>query len=736
MTALGKWRHYLLTSKEFEIWTDHQNLCYFWKAQKLNWRQARWVTELGEYNFMMHHKPGKTNIKADIHLRQVDDNRGEDDNKDIKVLKDEWFRRIETIWREEIAEETKKEAEQLLERLVLELEGEKRQEAIEGLARELWEEWMRSMEVEMKMGEDVIVQRIKRLMKNERRIDQAVEKALRNEEKEWEREEGMITWKNRIYMPKDRALWGDIIQAHHDEKVAGHPGRYKTQELITRNYWWPYIQSDVRWYVKGCQPCQQAKMRKGKIHALLQPNTIPEQPWEHITIDFITRLPISQGYNAIMVVVDWFTKYVIVIPTTAEISSMGTAKLFRNNVWKQFGIPWKVISDQGPQFAAQFMKDLHQLVGTKTNISTAYHPQTDSQTERMNQEIEQYLHIFMNERQTDWVDWLSLATFSYNDKEQTSTGQLPFFLNHGRHPNKGLEPRQEVKSQVAQDFINNLTKARTEAQATLTKVAETMKTFYDKKRAGAHNYDKGDKVWLEGSNITMTQPSKKLGEKWYGPFEVLGKEGLMAYRLKLPATWKKIYPGFNEALLTPYKPPVYPQQQLPQLAPPIIVEGDEEYEVDEILDSWMRNFKLQYLVRWKDYPTRVDWTWEPESNIMHAPEAIKDFHTKNPSVPWWLPLDTRTILFRQIPNDNIPIHVPQRMWSSTRKIFNWEDGIFEQHNGDWDAHPKMGVMLWTNIFNFSTYLFTINGLSKKQHRTRSQDQERGNHVDTASHSIT
>ena len=160
-----------------------------------------------------------------------------------------------------------------------------------------------------------------------------------------------------------------------------------------------------------------------------------------------------------MVVVDRFTKYVIAVPTTGEISSMGTAKLFRDHVWKQFGIPRKVISDRGPQFAAQFMKDLHQLVRTKTNISTAYHPQTDGQTERMNQEIKQYLRIFVNEQQTDWVDWLSLATFSYNDKEQTSTGQSPFFLNHGTHPNKGLEPRQEVKSQAAQDFADNLAKA-------------------------------------------------------------------------------------------------------------------------------------------------------------------------------------------------------------------------------------------------------------------------------------
>ena len=162
--------------------------------------------ELGEYNFTMHHKPGKTNIKADILLRQADHNRGEDDNKDVTVLKDEWFIRIETVRKEEIAEETRKEAERHLGKLVPDLEGEAKQEAIEALATTLQEEWMRSMEVELKTGEDAIVQHIKRMTKNERRIDRAVEKALRNEEKEWEREEGMITWKNQIYVPKDRAL--------------------------------------------------------------------------------------------------------------------------------------------------------------------------------------------------------------------------------------------------------------------------------------------------------------------------------------------------------------------------------------------------------------------------------------------------------------------------------------------------------------------------------------------------
>ena len=474
MTALDEWWHYLLTSKEFEIWMDHQNLCYFQKAQKLNWRQARWVMELGEYNFTMHHKPGKTNVKADILLRWVDHNRGEDNNKDITVLKDEWFRRIETVQRKEMEEGTKREVEQHLGRIVPELEGEKQQEAVEALAEMLREEWMRSMEVEMRTGEEAIIQQIKKLTKNERRIDQTVEKALRNKEKEWEREEGMITgFTCQKIEPYEETSFKPTMTKRPQDTLDDTKPRNWSPGTTGGHTFSPV--SDDTW--KGVNPVNKWKREKGKSTPLYNQMPSLNNLGEHITIDFITGLPILQGYNAIMVVVNRFTKYVIAIPTTREISSMGTTKLLHDHMWKQFGIPWKVISDWGPQFAAQIMKALHQLVGMKTNISTAYHPQMDGQTEWMNQEIKQYLWIFINKWQTNWVDWLSLATFSYNNKEQTSTGHSPFFLNHGRHPNKGLEPHHKVKSQAAQDFINELSKAQTEAKAALTKVERRWRHF-------------------------------------------------------------------------------------------------------------------------------------------------------------------------------------------------------------------------------------------------------------------
>jgi len=145
----------------------------------------------------------------------------------------------------------------------------------------------------------------------------------------------------------------------------------------------------------------------------LMPNPIPNAPWTDISVDFITGLPEAQGYDAILVVCDRFTKQVHIIPTTKETNSLGLARLYRDHVWKLHGLPNTVISDRGPQFASGFMKELNKILGIDTKLSTAYHLQTDGQTERMNQELEQYLRMFVDYRQTNCPEWLAIAEFSY-----------------------------------------------------------------------------------------------------------------------------------------------------------------------------------------------------------------------------------------------------------------------------------------------------------------------------------
>ena len=181
-------------------------------------------------------------------------------------------------------------------------------------------------------------------------------------------------------------------------------------------------------------------------------NPILTGPWIDISLDFVTRLPEAQGYDAIFDVCNCFMKQVHIISTTQETSSLGLARLYWDHVWKLHGLPNMVISDRGPQFAAGFMRELNKILGIQMKLSMAYHPQTDGQTKQMNQELEQFLRMFVNYHQTDWLEWLAIAEFSYNNKIQSSTKISPFYANYGYNPHMGFKLRN-VKVQAMEDFV-------------------------------------------------------------------------------------------------------------------------------------------------------------------------------------------------------------------------------------------------------------------------------------------
>lgn len=584
MAAIEEWRPYLLgASQPFEIWTDHRNLQYFRKPQKLNYRQARWVVTLQDYDFQLSHRPGALMTKADLLSRRADHYQGEDYNRDVVLLKPEVF----------------------------------------------------AGEIVLEALDADFVRRAKRSAQNR---DREVVKALVNRANDWEETaEGLVVWKHRLYVPKDDRLRADILKAHHDAPTAGHPGRYKMQELITRNYWWPGISRDCRLYVDGCDACQRNRPHRTPLAAPLNPNAVPKAPWEVVSVDLIGELPESQGYNAICVFVDRFSKQIHLAPVSTTITSPGMAKLYRDQIFRLHGIPRKFIHDRGPQFESRFMRDLYKLLGIEANPSTAYHPQTDGQTERINQEVELYLRTFINHRQSDWADWLALAEFAYNDKVHTATGSSPFFVNYGLHPNKGTSPQYEARNESAQEFSDRMAKVRDETAAALKGAAETMKRFYDRSRRQARQYQPGDQVLLEATHISSDRPSQKLGAKRYGPFKIVEKVGASAFKLELPPTWRRVHPVFNEALLSPYIAANFDVQMRPGPPPPILLRDEEEFEVERILDSRMHRrgrgtHELQYLVKWKGYGDAEN-TWEPAANLEHARRNVDDFHRLHPSAP-------------------------------------------------------------------------------------------------------
>jgi hypothetical protein len=361
--ALEEWRHLLEGARhKVLILTDHQNLLYFSQAHNLNRRQARWALYLSRFNFELVHRPGRLSGKPDALSRRADHDRGMDDNKDEVLLPPNLFK-------------------------------------------------VNATPVLVSTGDERLLDRIRGVKDREERVVKAFKElgsskgTLRGEE--WEECNGLVFYNGRVYVPNDPQIRHDILQQHHDTPIHGHPGKHKTYELVNRNFWWPSLGNYVTRYVQGCDACNRTKNFPAPPAGKLHPNKTPTRRWQVVTVDLIVGLPPSQGYDSIFVSVDRLSKRVHVAPTNATLSALGTARLFRDHVWRHHGLPEEVISDRGPQFVSNFMRELNRLLGIQTRPSTAFHPQTDGQTERVNQELEQYLRLYVNTRQDDWAEWLA-----------------------------------------------------------------------------------------------------------------------------------------------------------------------------------------------------------------------------------------------------------------------------------------------------------------------------------------
>lgn len=451
-------------------------------------------------------------------------------------------------------------------------------------------------------------------------------------------EEGLIWYDGRIYIPRDHALRGEIIARSHDHITTGHPGIEKTKELVLREFWWPKMKRDIETYVRACETCQRAKSSTQAKAAPLHPNEIPSRPWTHISVDMVTGLPKSNGHDAIIIIVDRFSKEILPIACSTELSSEDWAKILCDEVYAKHGMPQVVISDRGTVFVSKFMKDLYNLLQIKGNTSTAYHPQTDGQTKWVNQEIEKYLRMFVNHLQNDWAEWLSLAAFAHNNRTHSSTGKSPFEINYGYHPSiiPGTKSNAPFQTPSSDTFVSKMQEIHSTAQKSLEKAASQMKAQYDKSKRSAVEYKVGDKVWLDMTNLHLPRPKKKLDDKRIGPFEIKDKKGALAYTLKLPTNWK-IHPTFNESLLTPYIPPAFPNQEQPPPPLPDLIDGEEHYEVEKILDSRQRTVQgrrgeppnriTDYFVKWKGYGPESN-SWVRESD-MDANELVEEFLHEN-----------------------------------------------------------------------------------------------------------
>jgi len=459
--------------------------------------------------------------------------------------------------------------------------GVERDNEDEMLIKPEWMEVRRAETVEIIVDGVDLLEEIRKSKVKDDEVVKAVEemkqtgvKMLRDEK--WREVDGIIYKEGKVYVPKDEKLRAEIVRLYHDTPIGGHGGQWKTVELVTRNFWWPGITKEVKRYVKGCDACQRNKNCTEQPAGKLMPNSILEKLWTHISADFITKLPLAQGYDSILVVVDRLTKMVHFIPTTEKTSAEGLARLFRDNVWKLHGLPESIISDRGPQFVAGLMRELNEMLEIKSKLSTAFYPQTNGQTERVNQELEQYLRMFIDHRQEQWPEWLGTAEFAYNNKAHSSTRTSSFKTNYRQDPRMGFERRKKGKYAGAEKFIEKMKEIQEEAKAALGKAQANMKKYADKKRLDVEEYKVGDLVMLSTKDLKyqmVGRRTEKLIERFVGPYKI--KEIVLSNAVKLElSSTVRIHPVVNISRIRQYIGQVEGQGK--EQPAPVIIRGEEE----------------------------------------------------------------------------------------------------------------------------------------------------------------
>lgn len=357
-------------------------------------------------------------------------------------------------------------------------------------------------------------------------------------------------------------------------------------------------------------------------------------------MDFITGLPKSEGHNAICTIIDRLTKERHYVPchwgedgTSAE----ATAWILIWNVFRLHGLPSSITSDRGTQFTSLVWKAFCQKLRIQANLSTAYHPETDGQSERANQEVKQGLRLYCNYMQDDWARWIPMVEFADNNNVSSASTISPFYFNKGFHPRMSFSPdstsyeatRERLLVTKAEDITQRMEEMLHYGRAQLVEAQAKMKDQADKHRTDI-TFNIGDKVWVSSKDIQTTRPSHTLEDKMLGPYKIIKKVGT-SYRLELPSSMKRTNSFYASKLHLDPEDPL--PGQLVEPPKPVEVEGEDEWELDDILASRRYRGRLQYKCKWHGFERDDEWYYADGDNFKNAPELLDEFHKRYPTMP-------------------------------------------------------------------------------------------------------
>lgn len=619
INSLSNWRHYL-SGRKFTLLTDHKSLQHFKTQPMLSARQSRWKDVIANFDFDIEYIEGKSNVVADGLSRRPDHqlppvSTAETSEKintvDVavnasRVHSSDWL--MWTIFNVGPASSTGTDP--------IELTAQ-----VNGSAESM-------------LGE------IARHAKNDTNYQ-----ALLARCRDRPRPDGLkvvndlLFHQDRIYLPSNLTLQTRVLQECHDSAFGGHLGKDKTTEQVKRRFYWPGMDATIRRYVISCDACQRNKPSHQATIGLLKPLGIPTRPWQQVSMDLITQLPRSRsGNDAIVVFVCKLTKMVHYVATTTNVTAPQLATLFVNSVVRLHGVPESILSDRDPRFTANFWRAFWSQLGTTLSMSTAYHPQSDGQTERANRTLEEMLRSRINFRQDDWDEHLAMAELAINNAKQASTGYSPFYLNYGQEVTVPLDEAiagvpTSSKNPEAVERIRRLKADLDLARKNIESAQHRQARYADQHRRDV-TFGVGDKVLLSTEHLKMIGADRrtpKFSNRYIGPFTVKRIVNSNAYELDLPSQLR-IHPILNVSRLKPYRDgsSEFPSRPTADTRPPpevVLEDGAEQFEVERIIGKRGAGRRAQYLVKWLGYP-HWESTWEKVSNLAGARQAVDDFEAE------------------------------------------------------------------------------------------------------------